>query len=692
MLSPRPAVAGLIGLLLVGAGDMRLSGQTAARPAEPMFRAATELVLVNVVARDKSGAIVRNLTRDDFTVLEDGKPQSIARAEFEELDRVPAAQPAGEVAVLKAGRLATAPSTAPDLRPSAPSPDLHDRRLVVLFFDLTSMQPEETTRSLTAATRYASNLTPSDLVAVVSLSTTWRVVQDFTGDREQLARALHSLDPNGGLGFEEGTTGDDEGTPDNGASFTPDETEVNIFNTDRRLEALRTLSDALGGIEQRKSIVYFSSGMSQTGLENRVQIRAVIDHAVRANVAIYAADTRGLQAVVPGGEARNASVRGTSAFSGQAMSNQYDQLAGSQDTLTTLSEDTGGRAFLDSNDLGRVFTRVIDDTSAYYVLAYSSTNNARDGKYRRITVKAKRPGLSLEYRAGYYAPRDFAHSTRDDREQQLVDALQAELSPTDLHVYLAAAYFRLSDTRFYVPVSIVVPGSEVPLTAAGAENRATLDVLGVVLDERQRPVGRVRDTVKLKLEGSADVQRKTIQYQTAFELPPGRYRIKVAVRENEDGAIGTFESTLRIPDVRQDKLRMSAVVVGTQTEAVAKAGNNPLVQDGTALVPNVTHVVARSQHLYFHYEVYDPAPTGPSAQGAIRLLTSLVFFRNGVRVFETPTTEADAVNEPARRAAVFRFDVPAATLQPGRYTCQVNVIDDVAGTFAFPRLTVYVAP
>ena len=208
----------------------------------------------------------------------------------------------------------------------------------------------------------------------MSLSTTWRVVQDFTSDRDQLARALHQLDPNGGLGFEEGTAGDDEGTPDNGASFTPDETEVNIFNTDRRLEALRTLADALGGIEQRKSIVYFSSGMSQTGLENRVQIRAVIDHAVRANVAIYAADTRGLQAVVAGGEARNASVRGTSAFSGQAMSSQYDQLAGSQDTLTTLSEDTGGRAFLDSNDLGRVFTRVIDDTSAYYVLAYSSTN------------------------------------------------------------------------------------------------------------------------------------------------------------------------------------------------------------------------------------------------------------------------------------------------------------------------------
>ncbi len=307
------------------------------------------------------------------------------------------------------------------------------------------------------------------------------------------------------------------------------------MNTDRRLEALRTLADALGGTDQKKSIVYFSGGMSQTGLENRVQIRAVIDHAVRANVAIYAADARGLQAVVPGGEAQTASVRGNAAFTGASMQNQFSSLAGSQDTLVTLSEDTGGRAFLDSNDLGKVFDRVIEDTSSYYILGYSSTNAARDGKYRRITVKTTRPGVTLEYRSGYYAPRDFKHSTHDDREQQLMDALQTDLPPTDLHVFVSPAYFRLADTRFYVPLSVVVPGSDVPFTHATTEDRATLDILGLVLDEARRPVGRIRDTVKLKVEGTTEVRRKTIQYQTSFELPPGSYRVKVAVRENEDG-------------------------------------------------------------------------------------------------------------------------------------------------------------
>jgi VWFA-related protein len=661
----------------------------------PTFKGGTELVLVNVVARDKSGAFVRDLKRDEFIVLEDGKPQTLERAAFEELSKTPDAP----VTPGPAPAPAPAPALPVPLQPApaagaptaiATSPARYeDRRLIVLFFDLSSMQPEETGRAVDAARAYVNGkLTPADLIAVVTLSTTWQVAQDFTDSREAIGHALDRLDPNGAFGFEEGTTGDADGTADNGAAFTPDETEINVLNTDRRLEALRALADALSGTDQHKSIVYFSGGMSQTGLENRVQVRAVIDHAVRANVAIYAADARGLQAVVPGGEAQVASVRGNAAFTGASMSNQFDRLASSQDTLVTLSEDTGGRAFLDSNDLGKVFDRVLHDTSDYYILGYSSSNTARDGKYRRITVRTTRPGVTLEYRAGYYAPRDFKHSTHEDREQQLLDALQSDVAPTDLHVFVAPAYFRLSDSRFYVPVSVVVPGSDVPFTHASSEDRATLDILGGVLDEARRPVGRIRDTVKLKIDGTTEVRRRTLQYQTSFELPPGTYRIRVAVRENEDGAMGAFESSFTVPDLKKDRLKLSAVVISTQLQPGVRGKENPLVQDGTALVPNATHVVSRAQHLYVDYEVYDPTR---SPAGTIRLLTSLVFFRNGVRVYETPVSEATSLTEPARRAAVFRFDLPAATLQPGRYTCQVNVIDDTAGTFAFPRLPLYVA-
>jgi hypothetical protein len=113
-----------------------------------------------------------------------------------------------------------------------------------------------------------------------------------------------------------------------------------------------------------------------------------------------------------------------------------------------------------------------------------------------------------------------------------------------------------------------------------------------------------------------------------------------------------------------------------------RGGDNPLASDGRQLVPNVTGVVSRDQHLYFYYEVYDPAQP-------VRLLTSLAFFRGKRRVFETPVVERTAL-AAGRKAAVFQFDVPAASLPAGVYTCQVNVIDDAAGSFAFPRVQLLV--
>src|SRR5262249_12011183 len=352
--------------------------------------------------------------------------------------------------------------------------DMHGRRLLVFFFDLSSMQPEEVQRAARAAHDYIDKtLAPSDLIAVASFSTSLRVDLDFTADREQLSAAVDHLGTAGGQGFENGTVGDPDGTPDNGAAFTVDDTEFNIFNTDRRLQALQTLADNLAGVPQKKSIIYFSSGMSPTGQDNRVELRRTTSRANRANVSIYAADMRGLQAIVAGGEASQGSTRGTSAFSGDASRNQVSNLSSSQDTLTTIAEDTGGRAFFDSNSFGDVFRRVVADTSAYYVLGYSSTNQAQDGRFRRVTVRTQRGDLKLQYRPGYYAARDFLHSTRNDREQQLQDQLLADLSATDLSVYVSSAYFRIADSRYFVPLSVAVPGYQLPVAKPDNKNGTT---------------------------------------------------------------------------------------------------------------------------------------------------------------------------------------------------------------------------
>jgi len=669
------------------------AGPVQQTPPPAVFRGGTELVLVNVVVRDKNGNVVRGLTRDDFAVVEDNKPQIVTSFDFEELDRAPAAAPPPN-GVLVPPRGASRTAAPPAARATAGA-ELHGRRLIVLFFDLSSMQPDEAQRAVAAAHDYLDHrITPADLVAVASFSTSLRVDQDFTTEKPALSQAIDRLSGAAGQGFEEGGTGDTEGTPDTGAAFVADDTEFNIFNTDRRLDALRSLSDALAPIEQKKSVVYFSSGMNQSGTDNQVQLRQTIDRAVRANVSIYAADMRGLQALPPGGDATTQSARGQSPFSGASVTNQFDRLAATQDTLVSMAEDTGGRAFFDTNGFGQVFDRVLQDTSAYYVLGYSSTNSARDGKYRRITVRVRRPDVKLEYRSGYYAARDFVHSTREDREQQLDDQMASDLSATDLSTYVQTGYFRLADNRFFVPVSVVVPGYQIPVARATDRNKATLDILGVVADAQKRPVARIRDTMKIAAGDAGDLQRKTLQYQSGVELPPGTYRLKVVVRENIEGTFGSYEHAIVVPDLKGGGLKASSIVVGTQLVPGAKGDRrNPLLRDGGELVPNVTRVVSSSQHLYFYYEVYDPARTA-AGQGnaAVKVVTSIAFFRGKIRAFETPPVETTELAAPDRKKAVFQFDLPAASLRPGLYTCQVNLVDDVAGAFAFPRMQLYVRP
>ena len=655
------------------------------------FHARSEVVLVNVTARDKKGALVRDLTADDFTVLEDGKQQKVASFDIENTDAVLEAAVGPEQTTVLTPLKPRAEAKPAEAQPQPSA--LKDRRLLILFFDLSAMQPDEIDRSTTAALKYVDQqMAPADLVSVVSLGSTVRVEQDFTSDRARLKQALNRLNPSSGAGFEEGSTATTEGTPDTGQPFTADDTEYNVFNTDRRLEALRTVATAVSRIEQKKSLIYFSSGMNRTGIENQSELRAAINAAVRANLAIYSMDIRGLQVLVPGGEAQSASLRGTSPYSGRATLNALNSNFTTQETLVTLAGDTGGRAILDTNDFGQVFKRVQEDTSTYYMLGYHSSNPVRDGKFRRIVVQVRRPGLKLEYRRGYYAPADFQHSTREDRELQLDQELASDLPTTDLPVYLATGYFRLADNKFFVPISLVVPGSEIPFTHGGDQDRATLDVIGAVTDSaNKRPISSLRDTVKFNVQGSQEVRRKNVQYNSGFVLPAGNYHLKFVVRENQSGRLGSFETDLVVPELKTAPLKMSSVVLASQLQPAAKRRNeSPLIRDGSELIPNVTHVFSSGQHLYLYYEVYDPARQGKEKQPEIRVLTNVAFFSGKVKTYETPLVEAQQLNAADRKAAVFQLDVPLTSLKPGFYICQVNVIDDAAGRFTFPRLALLV--
>jgi VWFA-related protein len=664
--------------------------QNPQQPGSFVMKVNAELVLTNVVARDKkTGELVRGLKQGDFTVYENGKQQQISTFDFQSVDM---AAPLNEATVSGLAAGGTGPGNKAVV--VARLEDLRNHRLIVMFFDLTSMQPEDLDRSVEAARDFLkAKMQAADLVALVSLGDSLKVDQDFTADKDALLHEVGLYNGTEGQGYAQGATSNSNQVEDTTA-YSPDESEYNDLNTDRELFALRAISKSLERISEKKSLLYFSGGISRDGIENQASLRAAVNAAVRANLAVYSVDTRGLQAISPLGDASTGSLRGTGAYSGGALQNNMNANFATQEVMATLSSDTGGKAFFDSNDFAPAFAQIQRDTSAYYAIGYHSTNPARDGKYRRLTIKINRSDLKLEYRPGYYAPADFKHSGKEDRERELEDQLTSDLPATDMAVYLDAMYFRLDENRFYVPVSLIVPGSQIPFVKGGDNDKATLDIIGAVIDEVKRPIGRARETVKLNLDPSLQARQKNIQYNTSFNLPPGKYHLKFVVRENQTGRMGSFEADIALPEMKKAPLKMSSIVLAAARQPSKQ--DTPLVRGGQEYVPNISHVFRQDQHLYLLYEVYSPAREKPAdnqpkgTKPGINLLSSLELIQGSTKVYETPLVQARAVNVAGRDAVSIELDVPLADLKPGSYVCQLNVIDDAGGSFAFPRFAVLV--
>lgn len=680
------------------------------------LRVNSNVVLTNVVVRDKkTGNVIKDLKAGDFSVLENNKPQKISSFDYQTVDQA--------ARLNEATISGKAPTVAQILDRSmgADPGQLRDHRLIVMFFDLSSMQDEDIDRAVNGAKDYINTrMAPADLVAVASLGTSLSLDHDFTADKAALLRTVSKFNgSNEGGAFANGATANTDVTSEDGSGFSADDTEYNNLNTDRQLYAIQTIAKSLEKLEQHKSMLYFSGGLTRQGIENQASMRAATNEAVKANMAIYSVDTRGLEALSPLGDASSGSLRGTSAYSGRAMQSRLDSNFASQETLGTLASDTGGKFFSDSNDFAPAFAQIQHDTEAYYILGFRSTDQRHDGVFRHLTVKlVNHPDAKLEYRPGYYAPADFQHQKTEDREYALNEQLKSDLPAVDVSMYLEAFYFRMSPNEYYVPMSLIVPGSQIPFTRTKDQDRATLDIIGQVKNAQGIAVGNARETIKLSVDGTTGAARRNIQYSTGFSLAPGHYHVKFVARENETGNMGSFETDLVVPDQRKQPLKLSSVVLSSQRSPAPQQPRrpgpmppvNPLVQDGQLFVPNVPHVFRQDAHLYLLYELYDPAKnTAAAAQqasaeangkqsgmkaraagGGIHVLTSIEFLQNGVKVLETPLVQADALNQPERGAVDFSFDVPLNQLKPGTYICQVNVVDDMAGTFTFPRLALKV--
>ncbi len=681
--------------------------QPAPRPAggrEVTFSTTSNLVVINVSAKDKGGKPIEGLKASDFTILEDGKPQKISVFEYQRLEDE--ALPAPELKQrLPQEAKPSGPAVATPARIAPSKPDeirYKDKRLLVLFFDLAGMPVADQWRARQSALKFiGSNITKSDHVAVMTYATSLSVLQDFTDDRDKLTEVIKTI-AIGDVGMNNGATGD-ESEADTSSAFTADDSEFNMFNTDRKLAVLESAVRMLGTLPEKKALVYFASGMSRTGVDNQAQLRATINAAVRSNVAFYPVDARGLVAAAPMGDATQGSPGGRGMYSGDSQRQTRNNFQAQQETLYTLAGDTGGKALLDENDLSLGIVQAQKDIASYYILGYYSTNGALDGRFRRLKVSVgKNQQAKLDYRSGYFAGKEFRQFTASDRERQLQEALMLGDPVTDLSVALEVNWFRLGKDRYFVPIAVKIPGSDIELAKKGGAESTRLDFIGEVRDARNAPQGMVRDfvTVKLKGDQAKELSSRNLQYDTGFTLQPGTYTIKFLARENETGKMGTFETKFRIPDLttEQKYLPTSSVVLSSQREKLSDAiavaekdkkliAMNPLVHDGQKLIPSVTRVFRRDQNMMVFLEAYQPAATQTEY-----MVASVSFYRGRVKAFETSPLEVREGLDPRSKAVPVSFSVPLVSLQPGRYTCQVNVLNPAEGKFAVWRSPVVLLP
>jgi VWFA-related protein len=704
--APRTQNGAAILLLLFAAlpASAQQTGQNAPlqgnQPAN--FKVSTQLVVETVAVRDKEGNPVKGLTAKDFTVTENGEPQAIRFFEYENLASTSAAaagQPSPPPNIQIYNQL-----TRTHIAPESPGKTRYrNRRLLALYFDMTAMPPADQLRALNAAQKFLrTQMAPDDRVAILRYSgSSVDVLCDFTGDRDQLLSILETLVVGEGQGLEE--TPADSAASDTGAAFGQDDSEFNVFNTDRQLAALQTAARMLEQLSERKLLIYFASGLRLNGLDNQAQLRATIDDAIRAGVSVWPIDARGLVAAAPLGDATKGSQGNIGMYTGAAALALTGDFQQSQDTLYALAKDTGGKALFDYNDLARGMEQAQQAISSYYILGYYTTHTDQDGKFRRIRISLnKNLSASLDYRRGYYSGKQFRQFTAADKERQLEDALLLPDPITELTIAMEIDYFQMNRAEYFVPVVVKIPGRELALAKRRGAERTLLDFIGEIKDDYGTTVTNLRDKVNIRLSSATagELARRPIEYDSGFTLLPGKYTIKFLARDAETGRIGTYQTTFVIPDLNKVEIQIpiSSVVLSSQRVQLKNAlynavkakdakeeAANPLVQNGRKLVPSVTRVFKKAQDMVVYLQAYEQYL--PRVQP---LIAFVGLYHANEKVFETrPIEVTDALNNRLKTLPL-SLTVALNQLPPGEYQCQVTVLDPAGQKGAFWRAPVVV--
>jgi VWFA-related protein len=345
----------------------------------------SSFVQVDATVTDKNGNRIRDLKSENFQLFEDNKPQKLTAVDYCDVHEYGTDNIAHQATVSL--NYADDPET---LRAVAAS-----HRLIVLFFDRTAMDPEDISRSVRAARKFVQDqMTPADLVIIATYGTQLEVNSDFTNDRATLEQALDSLMPG-----KQPRSADAKRTPNSSVSMkTLVRGDERSYDVDQSLDAAKALSDMLAQIPGRKSVMHFSNGFRQRGIDNIAALDAATDSANRHNVSFFEVDSRALVTLE--------TALGRPVASARDIAAAQEMIAESRATLSTLAKETGGLLLTDTNDFQPFFKQMQDDSTGYYLLTYDSSNQKKDGQFRSVNVQLLNvPGGHITFRKGYYAPK-----------------------------------------------------------------------------------------------------------------------------------------------------------------------------------------------------------------------------------------------------------------------------------------------
>jgi VWFA-related protein len=524
---------------------------------------------------------------------------------------------------------------------------------------------------------------PNDLAAVVTTSGNRKATQDFTNNRGLLLQAVDQFV--GRKVVSPGLAGlSMDGTPE--ANSPEAAAPQRIFNARSMLETIEKLASFAGTVRnRRKALVLVGEGIDydlgsadSTPRELRDRLRDFIGAANRANLSLYAFDPR---VFTQGGDdfvdIASGLPEDPEAPVTVKSAKLQDDLMASQDNLRTMATETGGFAVTGSpKAVAGAFDRVRVENSNYYILGYYPANEARDGKFRKIEVRVKRPGLRVQARRGYTAPKGNAPAllrvdAKEGTSPEVRDALAATLPVAGFTLYASAVPFKGTAPNASVVVIVQVDGKDLRFAPKDDRFEDSVEVSVVAIDKIGKTRGGERMTLDMPLTAKthAFVAEAGLAFQMRLNLPAGQYQLRIAGRDAGSGRVGSVHYDLDVPDFTSPPLAMSGLVL--TADQAGQVPNPRPDEELTKLLPGTPITLrefARGDVLTAFVEVYDNQGDQPHKVQ----IASSVQAEDGRVMFKQEDQRSSTELKGARGGYGHLAKIPLRELGPGLYVLRLE--------------------